>query len=146
MNTNNLSVNGIPGDIWMKKNNLMSLEDFTRYLNIIFEKCGTGLSYPHDPDKHPIFFIRPNQKMFFCEMWFKYFDINPLLFGEANMKLFMNKVVILREVRGMDNVLQFVNRKSKKWPIEGGMLEIKMKRNIEELLRDDELNIDRLSA
>ncbi len=105
--------------------NNLSIEKFTRYLKDVLTECGTGL---YLENTNPIFLSRPEIKMYVNPSLLDYFKVNKLLFEMKPFSFFVGKKLILREIRGFDNVLQIVDDKY-------NMLELKMKPDIELIYR-----------
>jgi hypothetical protein len=107
-----------------------SKEDFPKILKEVFLICDTGISLSDDCP--PIFFARPKIEMNVYPILLDYFDKNPLEFKEKPFSFFVGRKLLLREVRGYEGVLQLVDKRN-------NMLELKMKPNIEDILRHKKL-------
>jgi hypothetical protein len=107
-----------------------SIIKFTKNLGEVLVLCETGLSLYDDCPG--IYMSRPEFPMNIYPVLLDYFDINPLLLKSKRFSFFVGKKLILREIRGYEEVLQLVDRQY-------NMLELKMKPNIEDILRRKKL-------
>ena len=99
---------------------------FTTNLGIVLELCKTGLCL--EDDCTGIFMSRPELPIRIYPELLDFFDVNPLSSEEKKFAFFVGKRLILREIRGDDEVLQIVDKQY-------NMLELKMKPDIDGIFR-----------
>jgi hypothetical protein len=107
-----------------------SIKKFTKQLIEVLTICETGLFLPDDCQ--PIFRACPRILIFVNSNLLDYFDLNPLLLKSKPFSFFVGKKVLLREIRGYDNVIQLVDDQQNR-------LELKMKPDIDDIFRRKKL-------
>jgi hypothetical protein len=112
------------------QSNEPSIIKFTKNLGEILLLCDTGITLPDDCP--PIYIARPEINMNVYPILLDYFDLNPLLCEPKPFSFFVGRKLILREIRGYDNVIQLVDKHY-------NMLELKMKPDINDVLRRKKL-------
>lgn len=110
--------------IYQSKN--PSIIKFTKNLAEILLLCDTGLTLSEDCP--PIYLARPEIEMNIYPILLDYFDFCQIPWRAKPFTFFVGRKLILREIRGYDKVLQLVDKHS-------NMLELKMKPDIEDVLR-----------
>jgi hypothetical protein len=107
-----------------------SIKKYTKNLIEVLAICETGISLPDDCP--PIFRARPRILIFVNPELLDYFDLNLMLLKTKPFSFFVGKELLLREIRGYDNVIQLEDDQQNR-------LELKMKSDIDDIFRRKKL-------
>lgn len=118
------------GKMGMYPSNDPKIVEFTTNLGRVFVLCKTGLCL--EDDCTGIFMSRPELPIRIYPELLDFFDVIPLASEEKKFSFFVGKRLILREIRGDDEVLQIVDKQY-------NMLELKMKSDVDGILRRKKL-------